>query len=115
MAIIHWLNPVSGTWETTGDWSPAGLPGASDDVFIDATGATYVVTSTQDNAAATLTIGASATLAIGDGNPTFTTFTVNGGISNAGHLNVTDSATLNIAGAISNTGTIALQSPLFGF
>src|SRR5262249_37586518 len=87
---------------------------ASDDVFIDATGATYVVTSTQDNAAATVTIGASATLAIGDGNPTFTTFTVNGGISNAGHLNVTDSATLNIEGVVGNSGTLALQSSNFG-
>ena len=110
MSIIRWLNPIAGTWATASNWNSGSVPGGADDVFIDASGTTYLVTSTQDNAAGTLTLGASATLAI-DGN---TTFTVNGNISNAGALDVTDNATLSIQDEIDNSGTIALQSTNFG-
>jgi hypothetical protein len=110
MSILHWLNPVDGTWNTSSDWTSGIVPGGADDALIDASGTSYVVTTTQDTAAGSVTLGASATLAIGGG----TTFSINNGLSNAGALDVTDNAELDLQGATANSGTIALQSSLNG-
>jgi hypothetical protein len=36
MASISWTSGASGDWTTAADWTPATVPGATDDVTIDA-------------------------------------------------------------------------------
>jgi len=55
MATIQWASGVSGHWETAADWSGGTVPGAGDDVIIDAPG-TYGVTIKTREAADSLTI-----------------------------------------------------------
>jgi hypothetical protein len=43
MAIAHWKHGISDLFEVAGDWSTNTVPGANDDVAIDAAG-TYTVT-----------------------------------------------------------------------
>ena len=100
MSVIHWTSPINGTWNTTADWSTDSVPGGSDNVYIDATGATYSVDSTQNNAAGTLTIVDDATLIISNN----TSFTIYGAISNAGTISL-DSTGQNTMLALVGSGT----------
>ena len=45
MAIIHWKHPFNGDFAVAANWNPAAVPGTSDLAAIDASGATYTVTS----------------------------------------------------------------------
>src|SRR5262245_31205370 len=58
-ALIHWNNGAGGIWTTAANWSPAVVPGASDDVAIDLAG-TYSVTATGPITIRSLTIGAAS-------------------------------------------------------
>ena len=51
MVKITWVAPNAGTWTTLGNWSPAQIPGAADDVLFDGSGAdlSFVATSTVAN------------------------------------------------------------------
>lgn len=86
MSTIHWASGINGDWATKADWAGGTVPGAADDVFIDAAG-TYNVTISTAQAAhslmvndatatvvdnSTLTIGTTLTLTAG-------TFTLNSG------------------------------------
>ncbi len=62
MTAFTWLGG-NGDWNTADSWSPSGVPGASDDAAIDASG-TYTVTVSQANSVDNLTIGSGATLAM---------------------------------------------------
>jgi hypothetical protein len=110
MSMVHWINPINGTWNTAFDWSADAIPGGSDNVFIDATGPTYSVTSIQSNAAGTLTIVSNATLTIAS-----SVFTIFGNISNAGAIQIaaaSNNAELATNGAVSLSGggTVTLSN-----
>ena len=102
MATYTWTSPVSGDWSTTTDWTPNGLPGASDHVTIAASGAVYTVTVDTAEAAGALTLDAStATLA------------VNSSLTLAGLLAL-DAGTLDLnGGGTINGGTLALDGGTF--
>lgn len=85
-AVVNW--PVSGAktwlgttsaWTTASNWSPAGVPSASDDVTIPATANNP--TTTTGGATRDLTVAAGATLSITSG-----TFTSSGNINAAGSI-----------------------------
>ena len=71
MAAIEWKSGVSGNWDTATDWSGGVVPGAGDDVTIDAPGAFAVTISSADAAHsltldnATATIVDTGTLSVG--------------------------------------------------
>lgn len=44
LATFRWLAAVSGTWSTPARWDQNAVPGPTDDVILDATGASYTVT-----------------------------------------------------------------------
>ncbi|MDQ3281512.1 MAG: DUF11 domain-containing protein, partial [Acidobacteriota bacterium] len=54
---IHWI-AGTGNWETAANWSPAQVPTASDDVYIDNTG-TYTVTINSNASAKSIHVGLS--------------------------------------------------------
>jgi hypothetical protein len=41
---VHWLNPVSGNWNTASNWENSHIPVIGDTAIIDATGPNYTVT-----------------------------------------------------------------------
>ena len=103
MAKITWVAPNAGTWTTLGNWSPAQIPGAADDVLFDGSGAdlSFVATSTVAN----LTLNDPTTL-----------LTVTGGLSVANNLAIS-SGTLAVSGNatatlnnFTNQGTITIAS-----
>jgi hypothetical protein len=71
MAIIHWMHPTNGDFDVASNWNPGNVPGASDLAAIDATGATYTVTSAATREVNSLTTSATAKLLIANGS-TFT-------------------------------------------
>ena len=45
-AIYHWVNAAGGSWLTTSNWFPTGVPGSGDGVIFDAAGSpTYTTTN----------------------------------------------------------------------
>jgi hypothetical protein len=67
MADIHWLNPVSGDFNTGTNWTGGTVPTASDNVFLDAVGAAFTVSESPHTfqQISTLHLAANATLAVG--------------------------------------------------
>lgn len=57
MTAINWKTGVSGDWSTAADWTGGGVPNATSDVTIAATG-TYTVTISDAEASHSLTLGA---------------------------------------------------------
>ena len=53
--LISWAHRVSGDYATSANWSPAVVPGPSDDVSISVNG-TYTVTSSVDEAVNSLSL-----------------------------------------------------------
>ena len=53
--LVSWAHRVSGDYATSDNWSPAVVPGPSDDVSISVNG-TYTVTSSVDEAVNSLSI-----------------------------------------------------------
>jgi uncharacterized repeat protein (TIGR01451 family) len=56
---IHWATGASGNWETAASWTPAVVPGPSDDVYIDAIGS-YTVTMNASTSVNALHVGAAS-------------------------------------------------------
>ena len=107
MPKIHWTHGIDGSFFTAADWSTHTVPGANDDVFIDATG-TYTVTVSATHTIRTLETASTATLAITAGKFTITNGTGTG--TNAGTISVGNGAALAIGGAFNNSGRVALHS-----
>ena len=96
-----------GIWNTSGDWTPAGIPGAGNTALITKAG-TYTVSSTQNNSVAVIETEADATLVVGGG----TVFDVTSGTgtgTNAGKIEVESGGTLKLAGRVADAGTITLS------
>ena len=106
-AQIHWLNQVSANFNTAADWSTGTVPGASDDVFLDAAGSTdYTVTASTSETVHSIKLANPATLAISGG-----VFTASSVSSNAGTIAIGNGSTFACFNdQIVNTGTIALAS-----
>ncbi len=107
MATIHWRFPINGLFETGRDWSTGTVPGANDNVAIDALG-TYTVTVTASHTIRALSTVSTATLAIASGKLTITGGT--GAATSAGTILVEDGAALEIGGTFRNKGRIDLDS-----
>ncbi len=100
------FNATSGNWNVASNWTPIGVPTASDDVIIPS-GKTVIVTSTVNaeslSISGTLTMNDGAMLTIG-GNSSFGNLTVN----TAGNFtmpNGSGNATLIVYGNYYNNGT----------
>ena len=100
---VHWV-AGSANFNTTTDWNPSGIPGATDDVAIDAAG-TYTVTASTSETVDTLAVAANATLVVSAG--TFTVSNGSGAGGLAGSIILDAGAVLALAGLVTNDGTIA--------
>ncbi|MGA6966971.1 MAG: hypothetical protein WBZ51_25595, partial [Xanthobacteraceae bacterium] len=117
MAAINWI-AGSGSWTTASDWSPATVPGSSDDAVINASGA-YTVTLSVTITVNSIAISASgATLSVHDpslGQPE----TVLGSLTNSGSLNIDTGGNsfgtkLSVGGDLSNSGTVNIGTGFAG-
>ena len=100
---VHWV-AGSGNFNTATDWNPQAVPGATDNVIIDAPG-TYTVTASTNETVNTLAMAANAKLVVSAG--TFTVSNGSGAGGLAGTIIVNAGAALALAGSVTNTGTIA--------
>jgi phospholipase/lecithinase/hemolysin len=107
MATIHWRTGISGAFTNALDWSTNTVPGAGDDVAIDATG-TYTVTVSASRTIRTLKTVSTATLAVTGG--TFTITNGTGAGANAGTIRVSNGANLAIGGTFDNSGKVQLNA-----
>src|SRR5579862_219489 len=111
--------PKSGNWNKSSNWSPSGVPGTTDDVFLDGGSSTYTLTLNVAATVNSLTINDSnATLAIGTSTLTVTgaTGTAATGVNDqSGHITIAGgkinaAAGLALASAtssLSGWGTVA--------
>jgi hypothetical protein len=110
MTQIHWLNPISGSFTNTSDWSGGVVPGAGDDAILDAPGTTpYAVTASTNGTISSLQTAADATFDIS--TQSFTVINGTGIGANAGVISVAFGATLNVGGTVHNSGQIILNNP----
>jgi hypothetical protein len=108
MSIIKWASDVSGRFSVAADWTGGVVPGASADALLEASGdKAYTVTSSTSETVAAIETLATATLNINGG-----TFSASGGTgagANAGTVDVTHSAILDIAGVWSGAGLVNID------
>jgi hypothetical protein len=107
MSSIHWLHAVDGDFNTPADWRGGSIPGPSDAAILDAKGASFTVTASYSESVRSIQLSANATLDITGG--TFAAAAGTGVGANAGTISVGPGGTLAVAGAVTNTGTIALH------
>ena len=121
-ADVFWNNPLGGAWSNPANWNPSIVPGASDRVFITATGA-YTVTLDVDATVAGFTFGgagSSPTLLLNSRRLTLNGASIwnsgaivgPGTIANSGSLNITRGAIqfLSFGAILNNTGTLTLST-----
>ncbi|MGI9169556.1 MAG: hypothetical protein ACR2FH_05170, partial [Caulobacteraceae bacterium] len=106
MTQIHWLDPVSGNFDTAADWSGGLVPGATDDAILDAAGSSFTVTAPTGETVNSIRTAANAILAITGG--TFAAATGAGSGANAGTIEVEGGAKFQVGGTLLNTGAITL-------
>jgi hypothetical protein len=98
-----WKTAVSGTWQTSSDWTPNGTPGAADDTALSANAAGYTVSDNATTTVHTLTTASKATLSITGG--TFTISAGTGAGTNAGSVQVQTGGTLDLEGLFRQAAT----------
>ena len=59
MADIDWKSAVSGSFNTAADWTPAKVPGSSDDAILKNFSSAYTVTSSKSNVVKFIKLSAS--------------------------------------------------------
>src|SRR5580692_10098127 len=100
MANIDWKTDVTGSFNTAADWTPAKVPGSSDDAILrNFSGGAYTVTSSVSNVVGAMDIYSKATLSITAG--TFSddfAAAIGGGSSDAGTIAVASGATFAVGG-----------------
>lgn len=114
---VSWANPAGGLWTTATNWSPAVVPGATDDVCVTLDG-TYTVTVRGAQTVNTVTIGAEGNVGVQtvnvQGFGASSVLTAASGISNAGVIllswgsgtNGTASSIAVTNGVLANSGTL---------
>ncbi len=120
LATVNWISATSGSWDVASNWSTDRVPGAGDDVVINATGATPTVTISAnaesvnsitaddplDISGGGLTIGADSTI---DGTLTSSgDLTTNGALTLSGN-DVITGGKISGSGSVSNTGTLTFK------
>jgi hypothetical protein len=100
MALISWSAGNTGNWTTASNWSPAQVPGSSDDALINAPGAYLVTVGTATVNSITLNDAPAEISVVGP-------LTINSGlVITAGTLAIGSSGVVT-ANGLSNSGTIA--------
>ncbi len=101
----HWLNPVSGNWNTAANWSTGVVPTSAQTAYLDATG-TYTVTMSGINQTVTgVHVGAGATLSVGSATLILTGPST---IAATGALSVTGTLRFEPGASLTNNGTLTL-------
>ncbi len=103
MTQVHWLNAVDGNFGVATDWSGGSVPGPSVDAVLDAAGAAFSVTVTNDGTVNGVDLAANATLRI---DATFTATNGTDGGANAGSIFV--AGRFYDGGTMTNTGSLTL-------
>src|SRR5215831_4382292 len=105
---ISWASAVNGNWNDPTKWSPAQVPGLSDDVTINVPG-TYTVTLNADASINSLALGdVSATQTL-SGSGRILTLASASTIAAGGVLDLTSSS-INGAGSLTIQGRLALRA-----
>jgi hypothetical protein len=109
MTIFTWNVAAGGAFNTPGDWSQPGVPGAADTAILPGfAGAAYTVTSNSGPTVSYLQTAANATLSIT--GSTFSDTAGTGSGVNAGTIAVGDNGTFSVGGTFDNTGAVNLNS-----
>lgn len=118
-----WLSAVSGNFNSAGDWSPIGVPGATTDVALNAAGSAYTVTSSTSETILSLLLASNATLDVRAG--VFTTTSAGAptrsftGVENNGLIKIETGAAFVVGtsnspsyfgSALQNDGTVVIAS-----
>jgi len=103
---IAWGTGASGDFAIAANWSPATVPGPTNDVAISPSG-TYTVTSSVNQTVNSLTTAAGATLAVTGG--TFTIDAGTGAGANAGTMMAGAGGTLRVSGPILGSGAVVIN------
>jgi hypothetical protein len=103
----YWNTASNGAFETSGNWTPAGAPGADDLAFIAATGSPYTVTVSASAEVLGVSLGANATLDITN-NAIFRADEGTATGKNLGIIQVETGATFIFGGVLNNQNTIQL-------
>ncbi|MGI8839316.1 MAG: hypothetical protein ACR2F8_00780, partial [Caulobacteraceae bacterium] len=113
MTDIHWLNPVSGDFNTGTNWSGGAVPGISDNATLGVLGGTpYTVTEGGNDQIQTLQVAANATLDIGVSVYQQSNFQALADGANAGTIDVKAGIFVLGGGTFANTGTISATAQI---
>jgi RHS repeat-associated protein/uncharacterized repeat protein (TIGR01451 family) len=107
LAAVSWIAVGDGNWNTAANWSPPGIPGASDDVTISPASAATITISSGTAPIKSLTTGSNATLSITGGSLTVAAdSTLSGGLTmTGGSLTASGAGTdLIVSGSTSVSG-----------
>jgi hypothetical protein len=107
MSNIYWKRAMSANFGKPGAWKGGGVPGASDNAVLDATGSDFTVTSNKAETVASIQLAANATLDIT--SKIFTASAGTGSGENAGTIGIDDTAVLSVGEHLENTGVISLN------
>lgn len=103
--VIKWNAAVSDGFENNARWAGGVVPSPDDTAALTAPGASYAVTTTDDNVKALIT-AKNATLDVLDN---FIMTSGTGAGANAGTITIENGGALAIAGIVNNSGSIKLQ------
>ncbi len=109
MTQIHWASAISADFSTAGDWIGGSVPSNFDTAVLDAAGAAFTVTVSQNEVIGGVQTAANATLSIIAGGQVFANGN-DGPSSNAGTIAIGDSASFHLGGSFTNTGLLTLTS-----
>jgi RHS repeat-associated protein len=98
--LSTWVNPAGGDWDTPGNWSPAAVPGPSDDVTINANPGA-VITHSSNIADTIKSLTASNPISLSQGS-----LSVAGALADTSNFTISGGATL--ANATVSAGTTIL-------
>jgi hypothetical protein len=102
----YWKTALDGTFETSSNWSPAGVPGDGDLAFITATAIfPYTVTTSTDVKVLGVSLGANATLDVTN-SKTFTAVEGTATGANLGVIKIEDGSRFIFGGVLNNQNMI---------
>ncbi len=107
-ATITWTNAAGGNWNVPGNWSPAQVPVAGDDVVITLAG-TYTVTVNVSPSVNSLTLGAASGVQTLSMTSQTLTLAAASSVGANGRLSLLN-GTVNGAGTLTNSGTVVTVS-----
>ncbi len=109
-ATVTWINPGGGDWDTPANWSTGAVPGAGDDVVINALNAGAGVTHSQRTTDTVNSITAAAPISISG----FGTLSVTGSFSDSSAISLANGTLANATIAAGTSITVTSNSTLSG-